>query len=109
MPKARRRGMNEGTIFERKDGRWVGVLSLGWKNGKRVRKSFYGASAAAVQDKIAEAKNELRLGLPIAVDRQLLGDFLATWLAESVKPRVRPMTHQQYVDHVRLYLAPKLP
>jgi hypothetical protein len=32
MPK---RGKKEGSIFQRKDGRWVGSLNLGWKDDLR--------------------------------------------------------------------------
>ena len=103
-----RRGQNEGSIFQRRDGRWCGILSLGRRAGKRARKSFYGATAAEVQEQMTKAKNDLRLGLPVASDRQALGDFLTDWLTNCVKPRVRPMTHQQYWDHIRLYLAPRI-
>jgi hypothetical protein len=27
-----KRGQNEGSIFQRQDGRWCGILSLGWEN-----------------------------------------------------------------------------
>ena len=33
-----RRGPNEGSIFERQDGRWAGSVHMGWVDGKRVRK-----------------------------------------------------------------------
>ena len=41
-----RRGQGEGSVFQRADGRWVAKLDLGWENGKRKRKEFYGPSAA---------------------------------------------------------------
>ena len=35
-----RRGNNEGSIFQRKDGRWVATVTLGYDdNGKRNRRS----------------------------------------------------------------------
>lgn len=43
---SKRRGQNEGTIFEERRGRWVAAISLGYKSvdGKRrrVRKKFIG-------------------------------------------------------------------
>jgi hypothetical protein len=47
--KAKRRGSNEGSIFQRKDGRWCAQLSLGWVNGKRRRKYIYGSTAEEVR------------------------------------------------------------
>src|SRR5262249_32039187 len=37
-----KRGNQEGSVYKRKDGRWVGVLHLGYANGKRQRKYYYG-------------------------------------------------------------------
>ena len=39
--KSTRRGNNEGCISKRKDGNWVGVVTLGTdENGKRIRRAF---------------------------------------------------------------------
>ena len=44
-----RRGNNEGSIFQRKDGRWVATVTLGYDdNGKRVRKTLYGKTRTDV-------------------------------------------------------------
>ena len=45
---AKRRGRNEGSIYERTDGRWAGSIDLGFIDGKRVRKTFYGETRNAV-------------------------------------------------------------
>jgi hypothetical protein len=39
---ARKRNAGEGSIFERKDGRWCGQINLGWRDGKRMRKLIRG-------------------------------------------------------------------
>ena len=36
------------------------------------------------------------------------GQFLNRWLVECVKPAVRPLTLQQYQQHVKLFLGPAL-
>lgn len=33
---ARRRGRGEGSICQRPDGRWMGRVDLGWRDGKRI-------------------------------------------------------------------------
>jgi integrase len=103
-----KRGTNEGSIFQRKDGRWVGSLNLGWENGKRKRRHFYAATAAEVRDELLKARSDQSHGLPVSVERQTVKEFLDHWLAESVKSSVRPATYQQYHQHVRLYLGPSL-
>jgi integrase len=44
---AKHRGSNEGSIFQRTDGRWCAVLNLGWENGRRRRKCLYGNAAGS--------------------------------------------------------------
>ncbi|MBF6613856.1 MAG: site-specific integrase, partial [Chloroflexi bacterium] len=39
---------------------------------------------------------------------QTLGQFLATWLEDSVRPTVRPKTYDSYAQVVRLYIEPEL-
>jgi integrase len=103
----RKRGQNEGSIFQRKDGRWCGVLNLGWENGKRKRKNFYGKTAAEVQQRLLKARSDNSQGLPVAMERQTVAQFLTQWL-EDVRHSIRPLSWQQYEQHVRLYLAPAL-
>jgi integrase len=50
-----KRGQNEGSIFQRKDGRWVALLNLGWVDGKRARKSYYGETRREVQERLTKA------------------------------------------------------
>jgi integrase len=58
-----RRGHGEGSIFQRKDGRWVGTLNLGWQDGKRARKSFYGRTRREVAEALTKAQRDAQLGL----------------------------------------------
>jgi hypothetical protein len=64
-----KRGTNEGSIFQRKDGRWVGSLNLGWEDGKRKRRHFYAATAAEVRDELLKARSDQSRGLPVSVER----------------------------------------
>lgn len=99
--KAHRRRQNEGSIFRRQGGRWCAILSFGRENGKRKRKSFYGASAAEVQEQLLKARMDLVRGLPVAVERQTVAQFLADWLENTIKPTVRISTYVSYEHEVR--------
>ncbi len=104
-----RRGHNEGSIYQREDGRWVGVIDLGYHGGKRKRKSFYGSTRREVQQKLIAALRDRQTGLPGGYDdRQTVEQFLNHWLENSVKPSVRPKTYTSYAQLVRLHLAPEL-
>jgi len=105
---ARKRNAGEGSIFQRTDGRWCAQLNLGWQNGRRVRKYIYGATAAEVQEQLLRVRTDRAAGLPVVVERQTVAQYLADWLENCVKPSVRPLTYEQYRQHVKLYLAPLL-
>ncbi len=103
-----KRGQNEGTITKRADGRWEAKINLGYKNGKRHRRSFYGKTRREVAEKLASALREHQQGLPVAAERQTVAQFLDRWLADVVQPAVRPKTHHSYAQLVRLHVKPAL-
>jgi integrase len=96
----KRRGQNEGTIRRRPDGRWEARLNLGWTNGKRVRKSFYGVTREEVAKRLAEFSTQRDHGLPVPHGRETVGAFLRTWV-EQVRPSVRPRTYETYDLYIR--------
>jgi len=108
MARKKRRNAGEGYISHgaRKDGRYCGFLTIGWQNGRRLRKWFYGATAAEVRDRLLKARSELKAGLPVAPERQTVEQFLERWLKDAVAPSVRPLTLEQYQQHASLYLIP---
>ena len=71
-----KRGQNEGSIFQRKDGRWAGVVNLGYESGRRRRKSFYGETRRQVQELLTAALRSLQLGIPVPSHRQTVAEFL---------------------------------
>jgi len=103
-----RRGNSEGSIFKRKDGRWASVVDLGWQDGKRKRKTYYGATRQEVASKLTAALRDQQQGKPIASERLTVGQYLNDWLVETLKSTVRPRTFQSYAELVRLHLVPGL-
>jgi integrase len=106
MPVARR-APNEGTITKRKDGRWHARVHLGYRDGKRLRKSLYGRSRREVQQKLTKALHDIDRGVQLATNERLpVGDFLDRWLADDVRHRVRPLTLRSYTAIVNQHLKP---
>lgn len=104
-----KRANSEGSIYQRSDGRWVGSISLGFRNGKSLRKSYYGKTRKEVHDKLTRALRDHQQGLPVATDeRQTLGQYLTYWLNEVVKSSVSPKTYRSYEQVVRVHLMPEL-
>ena len=83
-------------------------LNLGWQDGKRRRKTYYGRTQREVQEKLAAGLRSHRQGLPLTSDRLTVGQYLNTWLIETAKPTIRPRTFQSYAEIVRLHLIPNV-
>src|SRR5438309_1492306 len=103
-----KRGQGEGSIYRRRDGRWAAAISLGYVGGKLKRKAVYGKTRKAVQDRMTRLLNDQQTGLPVVGEKQRVGDFLAEWLENWVRPSVKPKTFSSYSDTVRLHLVPSL-
>jgi integrase len=104
---ANRRGHGEGGIRQRADGRYEATVSLGWRNGKRHRKSIYGRTRREVADKLAAALKAQMDGIEFVPETQTVGNYLDDWL-EYIRPRVRPSTWKRYEVNVRVHIKPAL-
>jgi integrase len=103
----RRRGQGEGSIYRRPDGRWVAVLDLGWRDGKRTRKYLYGRTHEQVARKLARALTQHQHSHQFANEQLTVEQFLARWL-QAKQGTIRPGTWTRYAALVRLHVNPKL-
>lgn len=101
MP-AKKKANGEGSITQRKDGRWMGRLSL--DNGKR--KTFYGKTRKDVDEQLTRARADQHQGLPIATERQTVAQFLDRWLHDTARHRLRPTTYRRYESLLRVHALP---
>jgi integrase len=68
----------------------------------------YGTSKRDVREKLLALQLEMHQK-HLRVERvPTVGEFLEYWLAQSVKPRLRPLTHAGYQVNVRKHIAPTL-
>ncbi len=103
---ARKRGAGEGNIYQRSDGRWHARLSLGQGNGKRIRKSYYGATQAAVEEELLKARAKQSQGIVVSTDRQTVEQFIKKWLEQTVKPNAKQRSYESFSTISRLHIYP---
>jgi len=103
-----RRGSNEGTIRERSDGRWEARVVVTTADGRRIRRSLLGRSRAVVRNRLRDALQAEATGVAVPSERLTLAAFLDEWLADTVKPKLRPRTYTSYEGIVRVHLVPGL-
>jgi integrase len=108
-PKRRTRGQGEGSIYQRKsDGMWVAAVNLGWKDGKRDRRYFYGKTRKDASEKLTEALGKRQQGLSLNSERLTVAQFLDSWLEDEVRPTREPKTYESYESTIRLHISPDL-
>jgi len=97
-----KRGHGEGSIYQRKDGRWTAEISL--EGGKS--KFLYGKTRKEVQEKLKTALYEQQKGILVTGPQQHVGQFLTHWLEDVHKQSIRSRTYERYEEIVRLHLVP---
>jgi integrase len=109
MPRRGKRGNGEGTVYQRKDGRWVAEVFVGYRpNGNPRQVQRYAKTQREALAKLDELRREQAKGAPIDVKRHTVAEFLTRWLEHSVKPARRPSTCRNYEIYVRRHLIPAL-
>jgi len=83
-------------------------VTVGYRNGKRVRKTFYGETRGDLQEQLKKTLRDQQLGLPIAVERQTVAQFITNWLENAAKHRLRPKTVRRYEQLTAHHIAPSI-
>jgi integrase len=105
-----RRGNNEGSVYQRRDGGWCGQILLGYQpNGKPHRKTVYGKTRDEVSQKVIRASSD-RLNGVVSADpgnmtvHQLVND----WLFNFKKPSVTARTFEWYLNITKAHIFKEL-
>jgi integrase len=93
--------MADGTIYQRKDGRWVAAISKG-PRAARTTKARYCHSKREAR----EALKELRDTLADAPRTLTVSAYLDSWVRDA--RNIRPRTREGYVSAIRHHLTPAI-
>ena len=110
-PKTTRRGKNEGSVYRRKDGKWVGQVTVGYHpdTGKPIRKYTYANTREEAAHWIAlTLVSETSKAVPSLASELLLKDFLHRWLTTFKTYEVCSRTMELYYSCERLHIVPAL-
>ena len=104
-----RRANNEGSIYQRPDGRWAGVATVGQdENGKRIRKTVYGKSRLEVVDKLNKLLNKISNDNYEYLENTTIGEIMNEWLLVFKKMQVSPRTFEHVYRNFKLHIEPKI-
>ena len=97
---AKNRGHNEGTIYQRPDGRWCAQVSL---SGHRL--THYAKTQRECREWLKTTLAQVSDGLTIESARTTLGGYLEKWM-EASRSRFRPRTTYLYDGVIRQHIVP---
>ncbi|MFD9285519.1 N-terminal phage integrase SAM-like domain-containing protein [Streptomyces mirabilis] len=107
MAQPKKNANNEGTIYQRKDGRWEGSAYVLTTDGTYKRRSVYGKTWDEAHEKLTRLKADSLNGLPVATNKMTIAEYLAYWLTNVAKGKVRKTTYVNYESLVRNYVTPE--
>ncbi|MSQ17739.1 MAG: site-specific integrase [Dehalococcoidia bacterium] len=102
-----KRGNNEGTIYQRTDGRGVGAVTIDGGRSSPKRKYVYGQTRLEAARKLTEILKSVQDNAPVPSDRLTIAAFAHDWL-DSIGPSVRPKTLESYEGTLRIHVIPAL-
>lgn len=96
-----RGAQGNGTIRQRKDGRWEARLTVGRNpsTGKQIQKSIYGKTQAEVSKKLRELCKEVDDGIYKEPVKYTVKDWAEIWLNEYTG-NLKPLTVKQYTTYI---------
>ena len=107
---ARKRKAGDGTVRQRKDGRWEGRVVIGYDdNGYPKTKNVLAKTKKECLEKLQKLKEECGRQAPARVRPDMpFGDWLKYWYENHSKPKIRPTTQKTYEDRIRLHIIPEI-
>ncbi len=107
---ARKRKAGDGTVRQRKDGRWEGRIVIGYDdNGYPKTKNVLAKTKKGCLEKLQKLKEECGGLKPEKVRSEMpFGDWLTYWYENHSKPKIRPTTQETYESRIRLHIIPEI-
>src|SRR5581483_365773 len=105
LPKRKKTPYGGGTVYQRKDGRYVASIKDP-DTGKRIQR--YAQNEKEANKKLEDLKFEIRQNTLATGPRQTVEQYLHTWLEEVHKPEIEEMTYIHQSGIVENHLIPTL-
>jgi len=107
-PRTKSKRNGEGSIYQRKDGKWVTSLTIGSDplTNKTKRKDYYTNTFEEAQNIMLKVQQQLKNGDSFKLSKMSLGQWLDNWLLVYKKKSVRPTTYGSYESLIRYNIKP---
>lgn len=109
--KTNRRGNNEGSIYQRKDGRWCAQVMVGYReNGKQIFKYAYGSSRQEVAKKLSQLTHDVFENGYSSFsqnDTNLFYPLLEDWYCTFKEPNIGSGTSEKLRNFMKTHINPE--
>ena len=106
---AKRRKNGEGTLRERKDGRWEGRIVVGYnEKGLPVTKNVLAKTKSECAEKLDLLKDETHKNISKVKSSMLFTDWIDFWYQNFSKPHIRKTTRQTYESYIYRQIIPNI-
>lgn len=105
-----KRKYGDGSVFERKDGRWEGRLVVGYKeNGYAKTKSVTAPTKTECEERLGKLREEVGRRSERIKPDMLFGDWIDFfWYQNFSKPKLRPTTQACYEGRIYTHIIPSI-
>lgn len=103
-----RRANGEGSIYQRKDGRWTGAVYVFNRDGGRQRRQVYGSSRIEVAGKVADLVRLNEQHVPAAPVTITVQEFADSWVQQLASGGLKPATVSNYRWVLERYVLPRV-
>lgn len=107
----KKRGHNEGSIKERKDGRYEVRVTAGYdfETGKQKRISYYTRTKSDAIQKLHEEEYKIHFQQQVDPTSTTFLDWLRLWLETYMKNTLKQSTYVSYRGYIENHIAPAFP
>lgn len=95
-----RRAKGEGSIYKRKDGRFVGQYRV-----EGQLKYVYGDTKSEVKSKLSEELKKVEANIDFESENITLGKWLKEWLNDYARPAIKDSTYVSYETYIRAHIG----
>lgn len=104
---SKRRMNGEGTIYQRKDGRWCASITTG-VNGESIRKDFYGKTQGEAKKKMDQFLRDVEDGQYAEGAETKLSEYISNWLEDFKYAELKPTSFDRLECTLVHQVIPKL-
>ena len=104
-----KRKKGEGSVFQRKDGRWEGRVVVGYgDNGYPKTKSVTAKTQVECKEKLQALKEQCGRTTDRLKPDMPLGDWIDFWYQNFSKPKIRQTTQDCYENRIYNHIIPEI-